>query len=197
MNSYAEWSPSGEGVHVLVRASLPTFCRHRGNGIEIYDTGRYFTVTGRILSGASLEIEPRQAAIDHLLADVAPTSCESHERHIYILDGPKNDDELLLRARCARNGEKFTKLWLGDLSEYGGDHGCSLVHVAGLLRCWRAAHLFLGPYKSTKITVLGPRAPVEEEGDAYLSDIADKRKKTESGRTLYATLLEPIPGLRQ
>jgi putative DNA primase/helicase len=28
----------------------------------------------------------------------------------------------LLRARCARNGAKFTRLWMGDLSEYGGDH---------------------------------------------------------------------------
>lgn len=56
-NSYTEVSPSGEGVHILVRGSLPPGVRGRkkylkGNGyrpgaaIEMYSGGRYFTMTG-------------------------------------------------------------------------------------------------------------------------------------------------------
>lgn len=45
MNSFTEMSPSGEGLHIFVKGKLPD------NGIntkevEIYDTKRYFTVTG-------------------------------------------------------------------------------------------------------------------------------------------------------
>jgi putative DNA primase/helicase len=56
-NSYTEVSPSGEGVHILVKGSLPTGVMGRkkylkGNGyrpgaaIEMYSGGRYFTMTG-------------------------------------------------------------------------------------------------------------------------------------------------------
>ncbi len=45
INSYSELSPSGTGIHIIAIGKLP------GNGIrfgnkEIYDQGRYFTVTG-------------------------------------------------------------------------------------------------------------------------------------------------------
>src|SRR5690349_11329155 len=46
LNSYTEWSPSGEGLHILVRASLPESNGRRGRGIEIYSARRYFTITG-------------------------------------------------------------------------------------------------------------------------------------------------------
>src|SRR5215218_8405761 len=48
LDSYAEISPSGTGVHILVRARLPE-SRNRKGRFEVYDRGRYFTVTGRHL----------------------------------------------------------------------------------------------------------------------------------------------------
>ena len=44
--SYAELSPSGTGVHILLKSSAPIQSRRRGN-VEVYAVGRYFTVTGR------------------------------------------------------------------------------------------------------------------------------------------------------
>lgn len=46
MNGYAEVSPSGHGVHVIVRGKAPN--RRRGP-LEIYSSERFFTVTGRVL----------------------------------------------------------------------------------------------------------------------------------------------------
>ena len=48
LDSYAEISPSGTGVHILCRGQLPTA---GGKGVktdwlEAYEAGRYFTVTG-------------------------------------------------------------------------------------------------------------------------------------------------------
>jgi Protein of unknown function (DUF3987) len=45
---YCEISPSNTGVKIFAKGTLPGPGRKNGN-IEIYDTGRYFTVTGAIL----------------------------------------------------------------------------------------------------------------------------------------------------
>ena len=46
LDSFTELSPSGRGLHIFVRAVLPAGGRRKGQ-IEMYDCGRYFTVTGR------------------------------------------------------------------------------------------------------------------------------------------------------
>ena len=66
---YTEVSPSGAGIRILVKASLPAGGRKKGN-IEMYDTGRYLTVTGHHLTRTPETIETRQDAIDTLHARV-------------------------------------------------------------------------------------------------------------------------------
>src|SRR5918998_310196 len=56
LDSYTEISPSGTGVHVLVRARLPEG-RNRKGRFEAYDRGRYFTVTGHHLAGTPRGIQ--------------------------------------------------------------------------------------------------------------------------------------------
>ena len=50
LNSYTEVSPSGTGLHIFVLAPGVNITRHRKKNffMEIYNTGRYFTVTGNI-----------------------------------------------------------------------------------------------------------------------------------------------------
>jgi len=59
LDSYTEISPSGTGVHILMRATLPEG-RNRKGRFEAYDRGRYFTVTGKHLSDTPQSIEGRQ-----------------------------------------------------------------------------------------------------------------------------------------
>jgi putative DNA primase/helicase len=44
--AYAEVSPSGEGVHIIIRGKVPEGSRKRKGSVEIYDQGRYFAITG-------------------------------------------------------------------------------------------------------------------------------------------------------
>jgi putative DNA primase/helicase len=46
LDGYAEVSPSGRGVHIIVRGKAPN--KRRGR-IEAYSSERYFTMTGRVL----------------------------------------------------------------------------------------------------------------------------------------------------
>ena len=74
--SYAEISPSGNGLHIFVLAPGADITRHRKKGhfLEIYNNGRYFTVTGNIY-GSERTIGVRTAKLQfihdkHLLPDV-------------------------------------------------------------------------------------------------------------------------------
>lgn len=46
--SYGEISPSGNGLHIIVKGKIPGARRRKGD-VEIYDVGRFFTITGNTL----------------------------------------------------------------------------------------------------------------------------------------------------
>jgi hypothetical protein len=54
LDSYTEISPSGKGVHIFVRGTVDK--GRKRDGVEIYSSGRYFTVTGNHLPGTPLTI---------------------------------------------------------------------------------------------------------------------------------------------
>jgi putative DNA primase/helicase len=49
INSYTELSPSGTGVHIIARGTIPSGVKRPG--IEMYSCGRFFTMTGDRLEG--------------------------------------------------------------------------------------------------------------------------------------------------
>jgi primase-polymerase (primpol)-like protein len=62
LGSYTELSPSGTGVHILIKATLPSGGRRKGQ-IEMYDSGRFFTITGRHLPGTPKVIKECQVEV--------------------------------------------------------------------------------------------------------------------------------------
>lgn len=69
--SYAEVSPSGAGVKIFVRGRKTTSDSKGGpfpgiKQIELYDRGRYFTLTGRRVDGVPIECRDAQAELDRL-----------------------------------------------------------------------------------------------------------------------------------
>ena len=72
LDSYTERSPSGTGVHVIVRARLGQG-RRRCGSVETYDRGRYFTMTGACLTGVPAEVREAQGAVDDLVAHLGPS----------------------------------------------------------------------------------------------------------------------------
>lgn len=69
MDSYAELSPSGTGIHILFKGVKPgPRCKTKNiegaKEIEIYDSGRYFTLTGKVARGR--QIEERQEELEEV-----------------------------------------------------------------------------------------------------------------------------------
>jgi primase-polymerase (primpol)-like protein len=103
LDTYAEVSPSGSGVHVFGRGKLPGKGRRKGN-VEIYDTGRFFTVTGVPVPGVPPTIFERQVALDELYARLGsePEDPETHGSDPESGFADLDDDEIVRRASAAR-----------------------------------------------------------------------------------------------
>ena len=75
--SFSEYSPSARGAHVLVRGEWTQGLRLElsdGLGLEVYGSGRFFTMTGARIPDAPAELRENQAALDALAARYARTA---------------------------------------------------------------------------------------------------------------------------
>lgn len=134
MGSYAEISPSGTGVHIIIKAELDS-AGHRMDGLEIYASGRYFTMTGKHLVGTPRRIEDRQQEIDTLLQE----RFSSEPKSVALSITPRHestDAGLIGKALSAKSGPLFRKLWSGDTSDYGGDHSRADAALCRMLSFW-------------------------------------------------------------
>ncbi len=68
--TYTEVSPSGEGYHIIGIGSLPDGQGRKNNHLEIYDRGRYFTITGRLVRTEYDKVCPVQEHVHHILETV-------------------------------------------------------------------------------------------------------------------------------
>jgi primase-polymerase (primpol)-like protein len=119
VNSYTELSPSGTGLRIIAWGTLPPGGRHKGH-VEVYDCGRYFTVTGAHLPGTPRTIEQRTAelAAFHRQVFSAPKAPAAQPRRVVHGMSNLDDQRLIAQAHAARNGDKFAALWRGDTSGY-------------------------------------------------------------------------------
>lgn len=151
LDSYTEISPSGTGLHIFVKATLPGRNNRKGP-LEMYESGRYFTLTGEHLGGTPAEIHERQDVLErlyrHYFKDKTASEAEAngHKPRTTSLD--VGDEDLLELAMQAKNGEKFSRLWRGDTSDYAGDESRADLALCSLLAFWtdgdteRMDHLF-------------------------------------------------------
>lgn len=111
-DSYAERSPSGRGLHIIIRASLPS--GRKRSYVELYSADRYMTMTGDVYRDAPINPHQEKAS---LLWEQMKGSVNNQ-----LYDGTaavKEDDAIVIqRAHFAANGEKFGKLYAGDWQSY-------------------------------------------------------------------------------
>jgi putative DNA primase/helicase len=125
--SYAEISPSGTGVKVIVEASKPgPRCKtaFEDGEVEMYDHDRFFTITGNHLGSSPTDVRTAQAAVDAIYGEVfgkpkptpppkppdPPPHAGDYPHDRYAL----TDDEIIEKASRSRSGAKFRDLWAGN-----------------------------------------------------------------------------------
>ncbi len=141
LDSYTEISPSGTGVHILVRATLPEG-RNRKGRIEMYGRDRYFTMSGRHLKGTPRTVEDRQEQLLAFRRRVLGELPDADGRDApHPMNGTRlSDQEILMKAASAENGEKFRRLWAGYTSGYEHDdnegHSEADLALCAMLAFW-------------------------------------------------------------
>lgn len=114
--SYAEISPSGTGVHILFWADASkTGAIGRANhaaGIEIYNYGRYFTVTGEQV-GASPVADATDAAstfVNREFAGPSPDEAVAAAVARLAADQVKRHANKTMTANCLRDGVRYARV---------------------------------------------------------------------------------------
>jgi hypothetical protein len=149
---YIEISVGGDGIHII-GLGPQGFSGKKKNAAEAYCHSRFFTVSGNSLDlkpeigsvtkTLDLVLEQIGCSLDELLGNSEP----SEKNYVSQIDqaaiGSTNnsvaadDVTLLNKARSARNGEKFARLFDdGDVSGHNNDDSSADLALASMLAFW-------------------------------------------------------------
>jgi putative DNA primase/helicase len=119
--TYAEFSPSGTGVHLFLKGTMPEGGnKNSSSGVEMYGSLRYFTMTGNKVPG-----HPNEIADDHgCLKWIHDTYIKQTRKSKKTAHGkkrktgkPLDDEELLEKAQGSMDAKSFNNLWEGKWQE--------------------------------------------------------------------------------
>jgi putative DNA primase/helicase len=150
VETYAEVSPSGTGLRLFGLGFVPdggTRADVEGveGHIEMYDSGRYLTVTGHALDHAAEDVQQVHDAIEDVhaeyIADDGAREPDESDANLGVEAGTPGgavdltDETLIEKAKSAANGEKFRQLWNGTTSGYPSHSEADLA-LCDLLAFW-------------------------------------------------------------
>lgn len=161
--AYVEFSPSGKGFHIIVRGKKPgPRCRKvilSKSGsvlgeLEMYDSSRYFTMTGNVFDSFSdIGEAPEQEAIDLIYSKVLAPG-EENERREPIKEPVSEPSEVVAPPAPlvkennvpdistiisnSSQGVKFKDLVSGSLESYGGDQSRAVYALTGIVAFYTA-----------------------------------------------------------
>lgn len=139
LETYAEISPSGTGIHLITKGELPPRGRRRGN-VEIYDTGRFFTMTGNQIGGYNGISEDEYGQLNFLHNKYIAGE-EKESKKINTSTGFGNDlspEEIIDIAKKSKNRLRFTTLYEGDWSQFYNSQSEADMALANDLAFWTA-----------------------------------------------------------
>lgn len=111
LGSYTEYSPSGQGIHIICEGEMP-FGGNKNTllGLEMYAHGRFFTMTGNVLQGYEKLVRcQNEVEIIHRKYLYQ----EKKESKKLKNNLAKEDENILALAMKSKNGKAFEDLYNG------------------------------------------------------------------------------------
>ncbi|MEX3713623.1 phage/plasmid primase, P4 family [Cytobacillus horneckiae] len=142
VQSYTEYSPSGDGIHIIAKGKLPlkgpgTGRKNPSIGLEVYRHGRYFTFTGNSL-GETPVVESSEAfkdLFDKYLKEKEKPAVKSSNRSVEREDiNNLPNSELWERMFSSKSGGSIKDLFQGVF--INGDHSASDLALCNHLAFW-------------------------------------------------------------
>lgn len=114
-DSYSEVSPSGKGLHIWIKAKVPTGKKRSDKCVEMYSTGRYMTVT--LQTHNKKAIAEAHNLANTLWADMGG----SQTMPTQVVSQPEMHTDEQIISKCASENTDFQQLWAGDISGHNND----------------------------------------------------------------------------
>ena len=135
LDSFTEYSPSGTGVHIIVKAPSAVITRHRKKDhfIEIYGSGRYFTITGNTC-GCYKDIQTRTMELQEIYDKyLQPESVHSTIDSVTPLVNKDIENNRFLEIGLKRD-RVFNALWSGERKH--GNESADDIALMNKLSYW-------------------------------------------------------------
>lgn len=117
-NSYTETSLSGAGIHIIVKGKIPGDRRRKAN-VEMYETGRFFAMTGNLLGNISTINSPKESQLKFLYDKYLHSDNVVNLPNVNNQKGNNlNEDEIIQRAEESSSGKRFKLFMRGGWQEF-------------------------------------------------------------------------------
>lgn len=106
--SYMEVSISGSGIHAIFKGKIPGTRRRKGN-VEMYDSGRFFALTGNTIGQYQREVNVVTTDVMKLMYHkyFGEDNVVTINNHNPIKPNDLDIDEVIKRAEMSRTGDRF------------------------------------------------------------------------------------------
>ena len=146
--SYTEITPSKRGVHIIIKGKIPEDARNKKNdpnlfddpksAVEAYSKSRYFTVTTKIVGVFNTIKEIDDTTLSEFFTKYLPPRKPAVITRMADSKAPISmpDEALITKMKEADNGDKFSRLWAGDISGHDDDDSKADMALCGILAFW-------------------------------------------------------------
>jgi len=139
-DTYTEISPSMKGLHLYLIVTEPfTLLANRKGAFEVYNSGRYFTVTEASFGEEKPLRTVASAEAIKLLEIVGypwGKDVKQEKREIKSSKNNLSETGVLEKMFNSKNGEKIKKLYEGDVSKHGDDDSVADMALCSHLAFW-------------------------------------------------------------
>lgn len=137
--SYTEVSPSGNGLHIIVKGKIPGNRRRKGN-IEMYDSGRFFTMTGKNIGKYKDVTEVSEQVFKTIYNKYLPNNTikypttNNYQENIHNL----SEIDVINEIYNSKQAKLFDDLMKGNYEPYYTSHSEADMALANILAFWCA-----------------------------------------------------------
>ncbi|TJX95166.1 DNA primase [Staphylococcus haemolyticus] len=137
--SYTEVSPSGNGLHIIVKGKIPGNRRRKGN-IEMYDSGRFFTMTGKNIGKYKDVTEVSEQVFKIIYNKYLPDNTikypttNNYQENIHNL----SEIDVINEIYNSKQAKLFDDLMKGNYEPYYTSHSEADMALANILAFWCA-----------------------------------------------------------
>ena len=137
--SYTEVSPSGTGLHIIVKGKIPGNRRRKGN-IEMYDSGRFFTMTGKRIGKYTEVTETSDRVFKTIYDKYLPDNTVQYPTQYNYQQNIHNLSEIdvINEIYKSKQSKLFDDLMRGTYEPYYNSHSEADMALANILAFWCA-----------------------------------------------------------